>query len=89
MIRPDAKDPAVRRRCLVLTLWTFEHCAAPLHELRQQVYSLHSLSLSADLVRGDLTWLQEQGLVVTREPMAMLTERGRDVATGFAPWPGA
>jgi hypothetical protein len=47
---------------------------------------------SADLLRADLAWLEEQGLValhqVEQHQIAALTERGNDVATGRAVNPG-
>ncbi|MBX9701364.1 MAG: ArsR family transcriptional regulator [Acetobacteraceae bacterium] len=50
----------------------------------------HSPSL--DVVRADLTWLAEAGLVTTRDThglaIAALTDRGLDVAQGRARHPG-
>lgn len=48
---------------------------------------------SRDVLRTDLAWLMEQGLVTVEEVMrslhvATLTERGADVATGRAVVPG-
>lgn len=88
MSRPDPKDPHVRRRCLLLSLWAMDLSTAPLHELQRELRLTHGLMVSNDLVRGDLTWLQEQGLCRVRDDVAQLTERGRDVAVGAAPWPG-
>lgn len=88
MTRADPKDPDLRRRCLLLSLWACELSTAPLHELQRELRITHGLMVSADLVRGDLSWLHEQGLARVRDDVAMLTERGRDVALGAAPWPG-
>lgn len=49
--------------------------------------------VSRDTLRGDLAWLEEQGLVATevvaqRVWVAQLTERGGEVATGRARHPG-
>lgn len=45
-----------------------------------------------DLLRGDLAWLEEQGLATVEDlagiVVAKLTERGLDVATGRARHPG-
>lgn len=45
-----------------------------------------------DVLRGDIAWLDEQGLVSTRElgelVVATLTTRGLDVAAGRARHPG-
>lgn len=49
-------------------------------------------AVTRDLVRTDLHWLQEQGLVIVGDlgPMlvATATERGQDVASGRAIVPG-
>jgi hypothetical protein len=49
-------------------------------------------SPSSDLVRVDLAWLAEQGLVTTKDThglvVATLTGRGQDVAQGRAVVPG-
>jgi len=48
--------------------------------------------LSRDKLHGELAWLEEQGLVNTREVrsvvVAELTARGADVASGAATVPG-
>ena len=48
--------------------------------------------VSRDVVRGDLSWLEEPGLVATSPAgpvvVAKLTIRGEDVATGEATHPG-
>jgi hypothetical protein len=85
---PNVYDPVVRRRCLLLSLWAADCSTAGVIELQRELRVTHGLVLSADLLRGDLSWLQEQGLCKAREDVALLTERGRDVATGLAPWPG-
>lgn len=47
---------------------------------------------SADALRGELAWLEEQGLITVRDvgmlQVATLTERGADVARGRATVPG-
>lgn len=55
----------------------------------------HEMGLVAtrDIVRTELAWLAEQGLISTREPapglvVATTTERGLDVAAGRAIVPG-
>jgi len=50
-------------------------------------------SVSRDVVRGDLVWLQEQGLLVLElvggtVTVATASQRGVDVATGRARHPG-
>ncbi len=88
MNRPDVNDDALRRRCLLLSLYMAEGSMAQLLDLLRDLRLTHGLLLSADRARGDLTWLQEQGLVRVRDDVAQITERGRDVAVGSAPWPG-
>lgn len=48
--------------------------------------------VSRDLLRNELAWLEEQGLISVREvgdyKVAKLTGRGADVATGRAEVPG-
>jgi hypothetical protein len=85
----DTQNPQqVRRRCLLLSLWAAEYSTSPLHELQRELRVTHNIIASADLVRGDLAWLAEQGWVKVKSDVAQLTERGRDVAVGAAPWPG-
>ncbi|MBV7262576.1 ArsR family transcriptional regulator [Photobacterium sp. WH24] len=49
-------------------------------------------NVSRDLVRAELYWLQEQGLITLRDVastvVAKITQRGIDVATGQATHPG-
>lgn len=49
-------------------------------------------NISRDTVRTRLSWLEEQGMITTRElagcMIAKLTSRGEDVATGQAVVPG-
>lgn len=64
--------------------------------LIQDVLDLVGHAVTRDLIRTDLAWLKEQGLVTIRHEMpgtkellvATLTERGGDVATGRASVPG-
>ena len=67
--------------------------------LLQDVLELVGHALSRDAIRGELAWLEEQGLVATRRQalggpgtkaltVATLTERGADVAAGRAVVPG-
>lgn len=86
---PLHSDYAARRRCLLLSLWAAETSTCTLIELQREMRTTHGLHVSSDLVRGDLVWLQEQGLARVRDDVAQLLERGRDVATSAAPWPGA
>lgn len=51
------------------------------------------LVVSRDILRGQLAWLAEQGLITTASPSETLTvativERGTDVARGLAIVPG-
>jgi len=66
-------------------------------------YTLHEVDLkkalanrgqaaSTDLLRADLQWLHEQGLVLAKQPdgiwLATLTARGGDVQQGLSTVPG-
>ena len=77
-----------RRRSLLATLFFAVGCTATVRELVRQMELVHNIASSADQVRGDLSWLQEQGFARLVQDTAQLTERGRDVARGAAPWPG-
>lgn len=46
------------------------------------------LASSLDVVRGDLAWLAEQGLVAFAAGIARLTARGQDAASGLTQVPG-
>lgn len=60
------------------------------HLLRQALEGFgHRVAF--DVLRGDLAWLDEQGLIVLAKseiPVATLTLRGEDVARGVARVPG-
>ena len=80
--------PDTRRRSLLATLFFAAGCTATVRELAREMELVHNTATSADQVRGDLTWLQEQGFARLVQDTAQLTERGRDVARRAAPWPG-
>jgi len=53
----------------------------------------HGLAASRDQMRGELAWLEQNGLTRNEEPMpglvvATLTERGADIVGGRAHHPG-
>lgn len=77
-----------RRRSLLATLFFAPQGAARVGELVREMELVHSIATSADQVRGDLSWLAEQGFVRLAHDTALVTERGRDVARRAAPWPG-
>ena len=84
----SAHTPESRRQSLLATLFFAPHSTATVRELARDMESVHSIATSADQVRGDLTWLAEQNFLRVRDDTAQITERGRDVARGNAPWPG-
>lgn len=86
MHRPT--DPLARRRSLLATLYFEPASSARVRHLVQQMELVHNLAVSGDLVRADLCWLQEVGLVQCQDDAAQLTERGRDTAQGRASFPG-
>jgi len=60
--------------------------------LMQSALPAFGHDVSIDVVRTDLAWLQEQGLITVETPgavqIAKLTQRGLDVAAGRAVVPG-
>ncbi len=80
--------PAHRRNSLLATLAFEPANTASVIDLVAKMALYHSLACSRDLVRADLSWLQEVGLVRLRGDIAQLTERGVDVADLRAPFPG-
>ena len=60
--------------------------------LLRRVLREQGIGTSADQLRADLAWLQEQGLIRLRElgevQIATALERGVDIATGAAQVPG-
>ena len=81
--------PAHRRSSLLATLYFEPNGTARVGVLVRQLELVHGLVASADLVRADLAWLDEIGLVRYKDDAAQVTERGRDVAQGRAEFPGA
>lgn len=79
-----------RRLAVLQTLIGSPDYTAHGHLLRQRLEAFgHRVSF--DAVRGDLAWLDEQGLIVLAKgeiPVATLTLRGEDVARGRAQVPG-
>lgn len=80
--------PDARRRSLLATLLFAATVTASVRELVRDLELVHGIAASADQVRGDLSWLREQGFVQVSGDTAQITERGRDVAGRRAPWPG-
>lgn len=77
-----------RRRCVLASLWFAPESTAGVRGLARELDLSHNIAASADQVRGDLSWLAEQGFVRPAGDMAQATERGADVVRGAAPWPG-
>lgn len=82
------QTPANRRHSLLATLYFEPTGSARVSHLVRQLEVVHGLVVSTDLVRADLSWLHDVELVQTLDDVARLTERGRDVATGRAKFPG-
>lgn len=76
-----------RRRTSLLATLYFEAMATVV-KLRSEMEMVHGIACSADLIRADLGWLQEMGLVRYNGEAAQCTERGKDVAAGRAKFPG-
>ncbi|PJC14554.1 MAG: hypothetical protein CO065_14065 [Comamonadaceae bacterium CG_4_9_14_0_8_um_filter_57_21] len=80
--------PAHRRHSLLLSLFQADNSAARTSELVRDMEYTHNLAVSSDLVRADLMWLAEVGLIRFKDDNAQLIERGRDVVMRRAPFPG-
>jgi hypothetical protein len=76
-----------RRRSATLATLSFDPLAT-VSKLRSELETVHGLACSADLVRADLGWLSEMGLVRFDGQAAQCTERGMDVARLRAKFPG-
>lgn len=79
----------MRRYSLLCSLAFMPGSSASARDLQREMNRVHGQAVSRDLVRGDLCWLAEQGLVRRHgTDQVQITERGQDVATRDAPWPG-
>jgi superfamily II helicase len=76
-----------RRRSAVLASANFDPLTT-VAKLRSELEMVHGIACSADLIRADLSWLQEMGLVRFDGNAAQCTERGKDVAQLRAKFPG-
>lgn len=76
-----------RRRNSLLTTIAFEP-ASTVSRLRTEMETVHGIACSADLIRADLGWLSEMGLVRWNGEIAQCTERGKDIAALRAKFPG-
>ncbi|SDI53154.1 hypothetical protein [Propionivibrio dicarboxylicus] len=56
--------------------------------LRKDIEMTHFIVASADLVRADIDWLVEMGLIQWSGEVARCTERGHDVVAKRAKFPG-
>ena len=75
-----------RRKSLLATLMFWP--VSTVSKLQNEMETVHGVVCSTDLIRSDLTWLAEMELVKFNGMDAQITERGRDVATGRAHYPG-
>ena len=82
-----ANEHDKKRRTSILVSLYFDPLLTPT-VLAEQLETVHGVNASADLVRADLTWLQEMGLARFDGHVASVTERGKDVARGRAKFPG-
>lgn len=76
-----------KRRTSILASLYFDPLSSTT-DLAEQLETIHGVNASADLIRADLTWLQEMSLVRFDGRVASVTERGKDVARGRAKFPG-
>ena len=80
-------EQEARRRKSLLTTIAFDP-ASTVIALRKEMEAVHGIACSADLIRADLGWLAEMGLVRWNGEIAQCTERGKDVAALRAKFPG-
>lgn len=76
-----------RRRAAILATISFDPLAT-VTTLKKEMETVHGIACSADLIRADLGWLAEMGLVRFNGEAARCTERGMDVAMLRAKFPG-
>lgn len=76
-----------RRRNAILATLSFDPLGT-VSKLRTDMEQVHGIACSADLIRADLDWLKEMGLVRFDGQAAQCTERGKDVAQLRAKFPG-
>lgn len=79
-------DLEYRRRNAILATLGF-YPLATVRLLITELETVHGLAASADVVRSDLAWLAELGLVNVQGDSARCTERGADVAHLRAKFP--
>ncbi len=77
----------IKRRKSILTTIAVDGAGTVL-ALRKDLENIHGIAASADVIRADLDWLNELGLVKWNGEIAQCTERGRDVAALRAKFPG-
>lgn len=77
----------LKRRKSMLTTLAVDG-SGTLISLRHELETVHGIAASADLLRADLDWLAELGLVKWNGEIAQCTERGKDVAALRAKFPG-
>jgi ribosomal protein S19E (S16A) len=75
-----------RRKSILTTLAVDGACT--MLALRRELESAHFIAASGDVIRADLDWLTELGLIQWNGELAQCTERGRDVAAQRAKFPG-
>lgn len=76
-----------RRRAILVVLVMAPAYMMPARGLREQI-GLVGYAVSLDRIATDCAWLAEQGLIEWKNDVAILTDRGSDVATGRAQAPG-
>lgn len=82
-MRPEDKK---RARSLLVTLH-FNGGSGQARALRDDLEVVHGLAVTLDRVRADLSWLADVGLVQRYEDTVVLTQEGRETATGLRELP--
>ena len=78
--------PETKRRKSILLSVALEP-GLGVKKIRHELEFVHFIAASHDVVRADLLWLSELGLVKFADDTAMATERGIDIAQSRAGFP--
>jgi hypothetical protein len=76
-------SPADKKRAnSLLATVLFGNGPAQARDLRDALEEIHGLVVTLDRVRADLAWLADVGLVLRQGDTVVLTQEGRETATG-------
>lgn len=88
----DYDARAAARRLAILQLLKEDADYSLNDSLLHELLGYRGFGIARDVLLGDLSWLEQQGLLATRDlpgcTVAVLRNRGIDVASGVASVPG-